>query len=46
MSVPVSKLKQAASVVLAVLLSPDARRYEVAVAVGVYEAFRWLAGHP
>lgn len=38
-------LKKAAKAALTALLSPNARRYEVALALVVYEAVRAALGH-
>jgi hypothetical protein len=39
-------LKKAMSAAFAVLTSPQARRYEIALALMVYEAVRTAVGHP
>lgn len=39
-------LKKVGVAVLAWLLTPEARRYEVALALGIYEAVRTALGHP
>lgn len=38
-------IKAAATAVVAWLVSPQARRYEVALALGIYEAVRASLGH-
>lgn len=39
-------MKKVGKAVLAALLSPDARRYEAALIVVVFEAVRAALGHP
>lgn len=41
-----STLKKAGVAVLAFLLTPEARRYELPLAIGIYEAVRAAFGHP
>lgn len=42
----VKRLKPAAKAVLGFLVSPQARRYEIPLALGLYEVIRKALGHP